>query len=74
MEAFCFFFFFELSYLVCNQIWLNYFVDDCHFDYIIKSLKETLLSSVFFFHFLHIENLAKFNPKKVAKLIEFALK
>jgi hypothetical protein len=35
-------FFFILSYLVCNQIWLNYFLDDHHFDYITKSLKETM--------------------------------
>jgi len=27
------FFFFLLSYLVCSQIWLNYFLNDCHFDY-----------------------------------------
>ncbi len=25
---------------MCNQIWLNYFLDDCHFDYITKSLKR----------------------------------
>jgi len=31
-------FFFILSYLVYNQIWLNYFLDDHHFDYITKSL------------------------------------
>jgi hypothetical protein len=31
-----------LSYLVCSQIWLNHFLDDRHFAYITKSLKETL--------------------------------
>jgi hypothetical protein len=25
-------FFSRLSYLVCNQIWLNYLMDGCHFD------------------------------------------
>ncbi len=35
-----FFFLFRLSYLVCSQIWLNYFLDDCHFGYITKSLKR----------------------------------
>jgi hypothetical protein len=34
--------FFLPSYLLCSQIWLNYFLDDYHFDYITKSLKETL--------------------------------
>jgi len=33
-----------LSYLVCSQIRLKYFLDDCHFDNITKPLKETLLS------------------------------
>jgi len=33
--------FFLLSYLVCRQIWLNYFVNDGHFCYITKSLKLT---------------------------------
>jgi hypothetical protein len=28
---------------VCSQIWLNYFLDDRHYGYITKSLKETLL-------------------------------
>jgi len=32
------------SYLICSQIWLNYFLDDCHFGYVTKSLKETLHS------------------------------
>jgi len=27
---------------VCSQIWLNYFLDDHHYGYITKSLKETL--------------------------------
>jgi len=31
------------SYLICSQIWLNYFVNDHHFGYIAKSLKETLV-------------------------------
>ncbi len=37
-----FFFFFLVlpSYLVCSQIWLNYFLDDCHFGYITKILKR----------------------------------
>jgi hypothetical protein len=26
-----------------SQIWLNYFLNDCHIDYITKSLKQTLL-------------------------------
>jgi hypothetical protein len=26
-------------YLVCNQIWVNYFLNDCHFGYITKSLQ-----------------------------------
>jgi hypothetical protein len=33
------------SYLLCNQIWLNYFLDDRHFGYITKSLKAVLLHS-----------------------------
>jgi hypothetical protein len=41
IEGFCFLFlFFLVSYLVYSQIWLNYFLKDCHFDYITKSLKE----------------------------------
>jgi len=39
-------FFFLLSYLVCSQIWLNYFLDDYHFGYITKSLKETLVGTI----------------------------
>lgn len=38
-----FLFFPQLSYLVCNQsnqIWLNYFMDGCHFDYITKPPKS----------------------------------
>jgi hypothetical protein len=38
-------FFFLTSYLLCSQIWQNYFLDDRHFGYITKSLKETLLPS-----------------------------
>ncbi len=38
--------FFLLSYLVCSQIWLNCFLDHCHFDYFTKSLKETLLATM----------------------------
>jgi hypothetical protein len=34
---------FQLSYLGLSQIWLNYFLNDCHIDYITKSLKQTLL-------------------------------
>ncbi len=41
-----FFFFFLLSYLVRSQIWLNYFLDDRHFGYITKSLKETLVGDM----------------------------
>jgi hypothetical protein len=37
VEIFSFFFFFK--YLVCNQIWLNYFLNDHHFGYITKSLQ-----------------------------------
>jgi hypothetical protein len=37
------YFTFLLSYLVYSQIWLNYFLDDHHFGYITKSLKETLV-------------------------------
>jgi hypothetical protein len=34
---------FPPSFLLCNQIWLNYFLDDCcHFGYGTKSLKQTL--------------------------------
>jgi hypothetical protein len=40
-KEFCFIFL--LSYLVCRQIRLNYFLDDHHFGYTTKSLKETLL-------------------------------
>jgi hypothetical protein len=39
-------FFFLLSYLVRSQIWLNYFLDDRHFAYITKSLKETLVGDM----------------------------
>jgi hypothetical protein len=42
-KGFCFFFVFILSYLVCRQIRLNYFLDDHHFGYTAKSLKETPL-------------------------------
>jgi hypothetical protein len=38
--------FFLLSDLVCSQIWLNYFVNDDHFDYVTKSLKKTLVQHV----------------------------
>jgi len=31
------------SCLECTQIWLNYFRDDCHLDYITQSLKKTLV-------------------------------
>jgi hypothetical protein len=37
------YFIFLLSYLVYSQIWLNCFLDDHHFGYITKSLKETLV-------------------------------
>jgi hypothetical protein len=40
IKGFCFFSLY--SYLLCSQIWLNYFLDDCHFGYITKSFKETL--------------------------------
>jgi hypothetical protein len=30
-----------LSFQVCSQIWLNNFLDDCHFGYITKSFKKT---------------------------------
>ncbi len=33
----------ELSYLLYRQIWLNYFLKDCHFGYLTKSLEETLV-------------------------------
>jgi len=36
-----FLFLFILSYQVCSQIWLNYFVNDPHFGYITKTLNET---------------------------------
>jgi hypothetical protein len=32
--------FFLLSYLVCNQIWLNHLRDDGHFSYITKLKKK----------------------------------
>ncbi len=32
---------FLLSYLVCNPIWLNYFLYDRHLGYITKSFKNT---------------------------------
>jgi hypothetical protein len=35
--------FFLLSCLVCSQIWLNCFLNDRHFGYIKKSIKETLI-------------------------------
>jgi hypothetical protein len=38
--------YFLLSYLVRSQIWLNYFLDDRHFGYITKSLKETLVGDM----------------------------
>ncbi len=41
IEGFCFLFK-KPSYLLCSQILLNYFVDDHHFGYITKSLKETV--------------------------------
>ncbi len=34
-----------LAYLVCSQTRIKYFLEDCRFDNITKSLKETLLSS-----------------------------
>jgi hypothetical protein len=39
IEGFCFLI---LSYLVCSQIWLNYFMDDYHFGYITKSYEAKL--------------------------------
>ncbi len=39
IEGFCFLI---LSYFVCNQIWLNYFLDDYHFGYITKSYEAKL--------------------------------
>ncbi len=41
-----FFFKKKLSYLVYSQIWLNYFPDDWYFNYIAKSLKQTLLATL----------------------------
>jgi hypothetical protein len=38
--------FFLHSYLVRSQIWLNHFLDDRHFGYITKSLKETLVGDM----------------------------
>jgi hypothetical protein len=35
-EYYRFWFSFLLSYLVCNQIWLNHLMNDCHFSYITK--------------------------------------
>jgi hypothetical protein len=43
---FFFLFFFLLSYRVCSQIWLNYFMNDQHFGYITKSLKGNLAPTV----------------------------
>jgi len=40
------FFFSLLSYLVCSQIWLNYFVNDHHFDYITKILKKNSVCDI----------------------------
>jgi hypothetical protein len=40
------FFFSLLSYLVCSQIWLNYFVNDHHFDYITKILKRNSVCGI----------------------------
>ncbi len=40
VSVFFFFFFPLLSYLVCSQIWRNYFLDNCNFHYITKSLKK----------------------------------
>jgi hypothetical protein len=48
---------FSFSYLVCNQIWLNYIMNDRHFGYITKSLKETLSGK----HFLVFLKIARFN-------------
>ncbi len=31
----------------CTHIWLKCILDDCHFDYITKSLKETLIQTSF---------------------------
>jgi len=36
-----FWFFFLLSYLVCDQIWLNHLMDDHHFSYITKLERKT---------------------------------
>jgi hypothetical protein len=43
IKGFCFFFVL-LSYLLYNQIWLNYFLNDRHFGYITKSLKKRAMS------------------------------
>jgi hypothetical protein len=45
---------FLLSYLLCSQIWLNYFVNDDHFGYVTKSLKKTLVQDV-----KHVQNSQK---------------
>jgi hypothetical protein len=54
-------------------LWLNYFVDNHHFEYIIKSLKETLLFSFFFFFFFILKIWQNLTPKN-RKNFEFALK
>jgi len=47
IEGFSFFFFALPSYLLCSQIWVNYFLDDRHFGNLTKSIKETLLSTCY---------------------------
>jgi len=39
-------YFFLPSYILCNQTWQNYFMDDDHFDDITKSLKEIICLNI----------------------------
>jgi hypothetical protein len=38
---------FLLSYLPCNQVWLNHLMDDCNFNYITKLKKKTMFLIIF---------------------------
>jgi len=46
IERFCFLSTFTSNKFFYSKIWLNYFLDDYHFGYITKSLKETLVGYV----------------------------
>ncbi len=70
IEGFLFYFFLKLpSYLLCSQIFLNYFLDDCHFGYVTKSLKETLLVCIGRNHIFFRSKFGENSPVKPKEML-----